>query len=313
MYEESGGAESMLWSSGSVQPCAVCQSPDSAELLYHTPGFDVLICRRCNLAYVNEFVETPKKGKGIPELLEKTYLQAERFLLHRFERSLREIEELAPRGKILDIGCGAGFFLRRAKEHGWEPWGIDLDGCRVAQARKHGINVLWETFEKANYEEEQFDVVTMFNIIEHLTNPVAALNKVHRILKDGGLLVVETPTNDFTPMRLVDLVYRISKGRIYFPVKYFYTSPTGGGWGHCYRYSRKTITTILEKTQFKIIKIQAGENPSFRLHLSMRNYYRKPSAKAINFVVLGSIFAFLKVTRMHGQMVAYARKWGKQQ
>lgn len=292
---------------GTVKTCAVCQTAVAVELLYHTPGFDVVTCRQCDFAYVNERIVEMEKGEGIPELLAATCLLEEESFLRRFRRNLDRIEELEPdKGKILDVGCGEGYFLYVARESGWDVYGIDLDHCRVKAAAQYGLQVEWNTLEKAELRCEQFDVVTLFNVIEHLNKPVESLEKIGHALRPNGLLLLETTANDFPLIRLMTLLYRLSGGRLYQPVTYFYTYE--GLWGHQYRHCRKSLTTLMERTGFEVLKVGAAENPPFSLSLKQRNYGKTGLYRLINFVKFAPVFLAVKVPGMNIRTVAYGRK-----
>lgn len=289
-----------------VKPCAICDElSHDVELLYRLPDYDVLTCRRCGLVYVNQTFES-EKGEGIPEGYDAIYLPAEPSFLTRFERNLECIEDLDSRGKILDIGCGVGYFLRVARERGWGVAGVDLDKAAVDIARQHGVDVRWERVEEMSFSDDEFDVVTLFNVVEHLPAPQIALNEIRRVLKPQGLFVLETPTDDFPLKYPIRLLYRLSGGKITQPIRYLYSSRDTGG--HIYRFSRETITRILEKVGFKVQKICAGENPPFRLYLSKRNFRKGWPVKAANFLVFGLVFGLVTLTGLHSRMVVYARK-----
>jgi 2-polyprenyl-3-methyl-5-hydroxy-6-metoxy-1,4-benzoquinol methylase len=298
----------MLPPDTTVKPCAICgELNQDVDLLYRLPDYDVLICRRCGLVYVNQTFET-EKGEGILEGYDAIYLPAERGFLARFERNLECIEELveARQGKILDIGCGVGYFLRVARERGWAVAGADLDRAAVDIARQHGIDVRWERVEEMSFLQDEFDVVTLFNVIEHLSAPQLALEKIWRVLKPRGLFVLETPTDDFPLKYPIRFLYRLSGGKITQPIRYLYSSRDTGG--HIYRFSRETITRILEKAGLEVQRICVGENPPFRLYLSKRNFDKHWPVKVANFLVFGLVFGLVALTGFHSRMVVYARK-----
>jgi 2-polyprenyl-3-methyl-5-hydroxy-6-metoxy-1,4-benzoquinol methylase len=290
-----------------VKPCAICgEVNQDVELLYRLPDYDVLTCRTCGLVYVNQTFKT-EKGEGIPAGYNAIYLPAQRSFLARFEHNLDCIEDLEDsRGKILDIGCGVGYFLRVAQERGWVVAGVDLDKAAVDIARQYDIDVRWETVEEMPFSDDEFDVVTLFNVIEHLPTPRVALEEIRRVLKSRGLFVLETPTGDFHLKYPLHLLYRLSGGKITRPIRYLYSSRDTGG--HIYRFSRETITRIFEKTGFEVQRIRAGENPPFRLYLSKRNFQKDWPVKAANFLVFSLVFGLVKLTGLHSRMVIYARK-----
>lgn len=98
------------------------------------------------------------------------------------------------RGRLLDIGCGNGEFLARARALGWDVAGIEPDPAAAQIARERlGLNILAPTLPAAQLPAESFDAVTLSHVIEHLLDPLATLRECGRILKPGGRLIVATP------------------------------------------------------------------------------------------------------------------------
>ena len=99
-----------------------------------------------------------------------------------------------PNGRLLDVGCGAGTYLARMRELGWDVHGVDLslDAVRVAKER-YGIPVEVGMLPEVRYSEGMFDVVTMNHVIEHVPDPLAYLAECRRILAHRGQLIIRTP------------------------------------------------------------------------------------------------------------------------
>lgn len=99
-----------------------------------------------------------------------------------------------PNGRLLDVGCGAGTYLARMRELGWDVYGVDLsqDAARVAKER-YGIPVEVGMLPEVRYSEGMFAVVTMNHVIEHVPDPLAYLAECWRILAPGGQLIIHTP------------------------------------------------------------------------------------------------------------------------
>jgi 2-polyprenyl-3-methyl-5-hydroxy-6-metoxy-1,4-benzoquinol methylase len=95
--------------------------------------------------------------------------------------------------RLLDLGCGAGEFLQRAQSLGWRVEGVDLDPKAVAVARGLGLNVSVGSVDSYAGTRNAFDVVTCCHVIEHVYDPRELLAAIHRILKPGGQLWIETP------------------------------------------------------------------------------------------------------------------------
>lgn len=98
------------------------------------------------------------------------------------------------RGRLLDVGCGNGEFLARMRELGWEVVGFEPDSRAAAVARKvAGVSVFSGDLNDQELIPGSFDAVTMNNVIEHLAEPLPALERVRDLLKSGGHLVIQTP------------------------------------------------------------------------------------------------------------------------
>ena len=100
-------------------------------------------------------------------------------------------------GTILDVGCATGLFLAAARESGWQPQGVELSEYSSSRAREElGLDVFTGTLQRAleagHVREGNFHVVTMWDTVEHLVDPMAAFTVARRALKPGGLLFVET-------------------------------------------------------------------------------------------------------------------------
>lgn len=96
-------------------------------------------------------------------------------------------------GRLLDVGFGNGGFLKLAGEMGWNAEGIDFDPKAVEVARARGLNVSCISAAELAARENQYDIITISHVIEHVHEPVALLRELHRLLKPGGRLWLETP------------------------------------------------------------------------------------------------------------------------
>lgn len=96
-------------------------------------------------------------------------------------------------GGLLDVGCGNGQFLKVAREMGWNVEGVDFDEQAVGVARAAGLEVRLGGVELFEGVSERYDVITLSHVIEHVHDPIDVLGRIHRLLKPGGRLWLETP------------------------------------------------------------------------------------------------------------------------
>jgi len=97
------------------------------------------------------------------------------------------------KGKLLDIGCGSGEFLNQMKGFGWEVYGVEISKKAVDTGRRKGLNIFCGELGSADFPESYFDVVVLSQTMEHLYSPGSYLEKIHRLLKEGGLLMIGVP------------------------------------------------------------------------------------------------------------------------
>jgi 2-polyprenyl-3-methyl-5-hydroxy-6-metoxy-1,4-benzoquinol methylase len=150
------------------------------------------------------------------------------------QRVLTELESLGSGGRLLDLGCATGDFLLAARERGWQPLGVELSAHAAAVARRRGLEVRVGTLAEANFGPASFDAVTMLDVIEHLSDPLAELREVHRLLRPGGILCVETPNWDSVYRRLLGRRWAALQPRL-----------------HLLYFDRRTAAKVLRRAGFE--------------------------------------------------------------
>ena len=177
-------------------------------LVTRAKGYDVIDCAVCGFRHALPLPD--------PAELERTYREAyytqekPTFLAYAGEDQdwaelaqrdrLESFERLLPsdRRRLLDIGCGPGYFLKTAKERGWRVLGIEPSRQAAAHARGLGLEVVEDFFNAQTAPGlGRFDAVHLNNVLEHVPNPLAVVGLARDLLTPGGLLCLNVP-NDFT-------------------------------------------------------------------------------------------------------------------
>jgi SAM-dependent methyltransferase len=159
----------------------------------HAPA-DIVRCRLCGHMQVAHFPSDAELEKRYSDVSEEAYLDEEEGQRATARRALDRIERHVARGRILDLGCWVGFLLSEAERRGWEAWGVEPSHFAAAFAREHlGLQVAQGTFETADLPEGRFKAVVMGDVIEHLPDPGAALERAHGLLASGGVLYLALP------------------------------------------------------------------------------------------------------------------------
>lgn len=228
--------------------CILCGSK-TFRLIFRKNEWCYLRCRNCGLVHL-----FPRPSR---EALKENYN-------YYLPASPREIEDWAEmmqpvisksadlvdaraglHGKrLLDIGCGYGFFLSEMKARGWEVEGIEISPPGREYARSSlGLNIHSNPLEGLGLPEDAFDVITLFYVIEHLINPRDILTEVRRILRPDGLLLLRWPHT--TP--IVRLLGPLAKRLDLYHTPY-----------HLFDFSLGTIKTLLKLTGFREIETRIG-------------------------------------------------------
>jgi 2-polyprenyl-3-methyl-5-hydroxy-6-metoxy-1,4-benzoquinol methylase len=98
-----------------------------------------------------------------------------------------------PGARLLDVGCATGLFVKKAREHGFDAEGCDYSANAAAYGRTHyGVNIICSPAEAIAAPDDSYDIVTILHVFEHLPEPLVVLRELRRVLRSGGLLLLET-------------------------------------------------------------------------------------------------------------------------
>lgn len=237
--------------------CNLCGSSDSVQLYPSTipSGEDtedysafrctsngygrhdsIVKCRQCGLVYAN-----PRRNSA--EVLEKyvnvedpLYVEERQGRVMTFGKHLQPLQRFIgpPAGRtLLDVGAHTGVFVEVANHAGWNSLGIEPSHWSVQMARKSGIELIEGTLASSNLPDNHFDVVTLWDVIEHLSDPMNELKQVFRVLKPGGWVVIHT-------MNIESLFARLMGSRWPWFMEM-----------HLYYFSERTLQCMLETIQFQ--------------------------------------------------------------
>jgi len=224
--------------------CALCGADDCASVDVQR-GYRAVECRRCRLVYLNP--------RPTPEWLARSYqsyLPADADGVANWNRMMaglyrstrrRMIERFPSGGRLLDVGCAHGHFLEIMRNGGWQVEGIEICEPAVAACQRKGLPVQTATLATADLPPVRYDAVTMFYVLEHVTDPMGGLRRIHTSLKPGGLLVVRVP--DTTP--IVKLFARLGCRTGLYDPPY-----------HLFDYSPRVLARMLRETGFQNVRIE---------------------------------------------------------
>ena len=187
--------------------CAVCQSNESREI-FVKDGFVHRRCIECRFVYVSPIVKEKyledyyKQEHSWAAVLESEVQQE--LDRKKFGYGLQLIEGLLPdKGRVIDVGCGPGVFLKVARERDWDVTGLELNLSEQERLKELGIPLISLPLEQADVPSEKFHCVTLWETLEHLPAPGDVLKECRRILKPGGLVFICVPNFDALVTRLM--------------------------------------------------------------------------------------------------------------
>ena len=257
-----------------LKVCPLCGG-DEKESFAQKGDRQILRCKSCGLAYVdaqpgpddlyvlyNERYFESEEFRGNTCIGYYAYVDERPLLLEHFGKKLNFIKNFKKKGRILDIGCGHGFFLEVAEKGRFEAKGVDVSSYAVEYAKKHGLDASLGALSEAKFPDSSFDVVTIFETIEHFPNPLTELKEVFRILKPDGLVLITTPNeNGYLRkfMRKNLFTYRHQE--------------------HLYFFSPKTMRNLLQRVGFEKIEFMPDQVRTYPLkHLlgGVKYYFKNP-------------------------------------
>jgi SAM-dependent methyltransferase len=182
--------------------CPLCSGSEPKALLHDWKTYQWWDCPECGIAYVIPFKNPGAEFYADFADLYPHEAQEETDPMDpEFDECLDSLGAGAGR-RLLDIGCGGGGFLSRAKKQGFEVSGIDFNEVRLKLVReKLGVESLYHGSLPdffAKHPDERFDVITLFQVIEHLDQPAQWLRAARQLLKPGGRFFIGTPNRDRT-------------------------------------------------------------------------------------------------------------------
>lgn len=225
-----------------VTHCIFCG--DVGTRPYHEEnGYAAVACVKCGLVFVTprpteaemkhlyEGQETKVELDGLIRRVESATAEA--------KRSLEIIRQYKTSGRVLEIGSGAGYFLREARREGFEVVGVDITRQFVEFSRTAlGLDVIEGTLASAGLDRASFDIVYHRNVLSHLAHPIEAFSAIRDLLRPGGLMVFQTgnvaelPGSRWAGTSELDLP------------------------DHLFHYGESTIRLLLERTGFETMAVK---------------------------------------------------------
>ena len=245
-----------------IKKCLQCNS-EEYKIIYNFESIpvkkrigkkkDIVKCKNCKLIYCfprnqNESMLDIYRKNYWDEFQIKVGEKSIKYRRKEFEKISEEriefISKIKSYGKLLDVGCSEGFLVYEAKKKGYNSFGIDLNQKNIEYGKKK-YNIKLKNSMIKNYREKNFDVITSFNVLEHVSFPDLMIKEMEKRIKKNGLLVIGTH----------DILCRNHKIE---KQKWKHIIPNE----HLYYFSKKTLKNLVEKENFRLIKYMKPINNS---------------------------------------------------
>lgn len=223
--------------------CYICNTP--AVPFLRKNNYDIVRCPACGLSttilhrdYRSFLHEHYSEGyfTGDPHMSAYVnYREDKALIVKNMSKLLKKIQRIKPKGKMLDVGCALGFFVELTLKHGYDAYGFDPSDYAVREAKQlvGDKRIQLGTAQTVRFSRKSFDVITLFDVFEHLADPRADIQKLKTFLKDDGILVIATGDTS-------SLLPRIVKRRWTF-----YIPPQ-----HLFFFNRANLTKLLGQVGF---------------------------------------------------------------
>lgn len=242
--------------------CTHCRTPHGKRLCterYELAGASVELginrCRKCRLIYVSPRL-TPDATRFVYELdtshtISHAYCWEGNTCDSRFDALIERLARASKPGRLLDVGCGGGNFLRAAKRKAiWDVVGLEPIEHAAQQAERYAAcEIRHTTLEQAGFPHDSFAVVSMLGVLEHVHDPIEVLKSARSLLQSDGLLAVYVP--NFNYLRLKDTG----------PVCFARTRR----WSklhpqeHLHQFTPQTLLSMLTTCGFEVLRTDVGK------------------------------------------------------
>lgn len=250
--------------------CPLCHNKFPAQELYQVSkqnyfnerNFAYFLCKKCQVAFLYPRITK----KDIYQIYKGKYFSFQHkpesklidFILSRELSPYDEyISQVVKKGrKLLDVGCGYGDFLIKMQKRGWSVYGIEpfQDAVNVSRRRIGEERILKGELPKVKFRSKNFDVVTLWHVLEHLPNPPIYISRIRSLLRKRGYLIMEVPNLDSLLLSI-------------FGNNYNWLSTNE----HVFIYSKKGVKKLLHDNGFSTLSVYSPLKITSNFAINMAN------------------------------------------
>lgn len=237
-----------------LSQCPVCSNPHFVPYLQpkdHTVSgkeFQIVACKGCGFLFTNprpvasaigqyyESTDYISHHDEAKDFMSSLYTKVRNYTT---QQKIKLIEKLTgKKGSLLDVGCGAGFFLSKAKEAGWKVSGTEPDTQARHISKDRVGDTIFESIDDLNFKDQTFDTITMWHVLEHVHLLNETMEWLEGHLKQNGRLIIAVPnpeSNDATEFKELWAAYDVPR--------------------HLYHFSKKSMQDLAKSHGFKVEQV----------------------------------------------------------
>ncbi|MFN3385930.1 MAG: class I SAM-dependent methyltransferase [Candidatus Thermochlorobacter sp.] len=284
--------------------CPVCSNASGFRIAYRFSTFKLMECSACGFRFVPPSDYLPldyyEHYKDDAVAIEVARANADLKLAMNIDR-YKLISKFKSAGRLLDVGAGWGHFVWAGQHTAFQTEGIEPSEQNAKFACQHlNVPVKHGSFLDMNAEEE-FDVVTMWDVLEHINEPMPFVQQAYRVLKSGGIVVIKVPDASSAIAKL--------SGRIWHNISQ----------EHVNLFGKKTLSLLLQRCGFKPLKIIVTLEPknilvyavipwlkrtfSFKRQTAQPTYTNADAQRAFNAMTKGGKFKTAVIANAHSAVI----------
>ncbi|MFH1140035.1 MAG: class I SAM-dependent methyltransferase [Pseudomonadota bacterium] len=275
-----------------TRPCPICGGGFDRPL-FIKEGFPHGRCDGCGLIFVNPVLRDERvlehyrsESSWVQVLESATQVELDRL---KYTYGLDLAGPYLAGNSLLDVGAGTGLFLKTAQALDFDPLGVELHRENAARLRREGFTVIDRPLEEAGLAPGRFDLVSLWEVLEHIVHPDRLLEEIRRILKPEGVLLILVPNVDALSARVLHE-----------------KSGAFGGHSHVNCFNGPTLARLLSRTGFEVLEMETiiTELGAINNHLGFEDPYLGEAPAVMDFITPELIHDRL----LGGKLLALAKK-----
>ena len=271
-----------------VSKCPLCEETNLEQIYlardrhYGISGeYRIVQCATCSLIFLNPIYADHELSALYPK---DYYAYQDKFRSSRWKEIVRTVLRyrvhtldplFAAPGRMLDLGCGSGWFMNEMRDQGWETHGVEISSSAAELGRREcGLDIFAGTLREANFPPTCFDYIRSNHSFEHISCPGETLDEIYRILAPDGKLMIGVPN------------YASLNARLFGQYWWYLGAPV-----HPFTYSVQTLSQFLRKHHFEVERVcynsdYSGIVGSLQIWLNRKSGRKSTEGFAINNSVM---------------------------